>query len=183
MNNDIIKELVVEFTDDLYKWAYYKTSSTETAEDLVQDTFLAAAEKIDSFKGDSSHKTWLFSILNFKIIDYYRKRVKEPANIGTDYLSNYFTDDGDWKEGKKPKEWHEEENHLLDDAEFQKILQICLDALPVQWSICVKLKYLSEKKGSEICQEVGIATTNYWQIIHRAKLQLRNCIEHKWFKN
>jgi RNA polymerase sigma-70 factor (ECF subfamily) len=51
--------------------AFFKTSSKEIAEDLVQDTFLAAFHKIDSFEGKSQPKTWLFS-LNNKVIDYYR---------------------------------------------------------------------------------------------------------------
>ena len=68
-------------------------------------------------------------------------------------------------------------------SDFQKVLQKCLDALPEQWNMCVKLKYLTEKSGEEICQELNIAPTNYWQIVHRAKLQLRNCVENNWFKN
>jgi len=58
-----------------------------------------------------------------------------------------------------------------------------MDALPGQWHTCVRMKYLLDKSGDEICQELGIATTNYWQIIHRAKLQLRRCIESNWFAN
>jgi RNA polymerase sigma-70 factor (ECF subfamily) len=46
----------------------FKTSSKEIAEDLVQDTFLAAFHKIDSFEGKSQPKTWLFSILNNKVL-------------------------------------------------------------------------------------------------------------------
>jgi len=58
-----IESLVDQYTDDLLSWASYKVSDSELAKDLVQDTFLAAAEKISSFKGESSPKTWLFSIL------------------------------------------------------------------------------------------------------------------------
>jgi hypothetical protein len=39
-NQEYLKEWVASYTDDLYSWAYYKTSSKETAQDLVQDTFL-----------------------------------------------------------------------------------------------------------------------------------------------
>jgi RNA polymerase sigma-70 factor (ECF subfamily) len=39
------------------------------------------------------------------------------------------------------------------------------------------------KKGEEICQELGITPTNFWQIMHRAKLQLRECIENNWTKD
>lgn len=183
MENEYLKKWVNEFTTELYKWAYYKTSSNETAEDLVQEVFLVASEKIETFKGDSSAKTWLFSILNHKIIDYYRKKVNQPVSIEKESFLNFFTEDGSWQEVKSPKEWHEEDTNLLDDNDFQLILQKCLDALPDKWSTCVKLKYLSEKNGDEICQELGITSSNFWQIVHRAKLQLRNCIENNWFKN
>ena len=56
---------VNQFSDDLLSWAIFKVSDTQLAQDLVQDTFLAAADKFDSFREESSPKTWLFSILNF----------------------------------------------------------------------------------------------------------------------
>jgi RNA polymerase sigma-70 factor (ECF subfamily) len=69
-----IAQWVENYTSDLYAWARYKLSDEELAKDLVQDTFMAAAEKTSSFKGESSPKTYLFSILNHKIIDHYRKK-------------------------------------------------------------------------------------------------------------
>lgn len=45
----------------------YKVSNAELSEDLMQNTFLAMAEKIGGFEGESSPKTWVFSILNHKI--------------------------------------------------------------------------------------------------------------------
>jgi len=181
MKNQVLTNWVNQFTEDLYKWAYRKTSSAETANDLVQDTFLAAAEKIDTFKGDSSAKTWLFSILNHKIIDFYRKKVKQPSGFVSDDFAAFFDHDGDWLNKSKPHEWQQEDENLLDDENFRKVLKKCLDALPDNWNTCVKLKYLSEKNGDEICQELGITATNFWQIVHRAKLQLRNCVENNWF--
>jgi RNA polymerase sigma-70 factor (ECF subfamily) len=144
---------------------------------------LAAAERFETFKGDSSPKTWLFSILNHKIIDVYRKKVKQPISMDAQTFSKFFEADGGWQEAKQPKDWHEDDQHLLDDSEFQQVLKKCLDALPEKWNMCVKLKYLSGKNGEEICQELDIAPTNFWQIVHRAKLQLRDCVEHNWFKN
>lgn len=175
-----LTEWVENYTDDLYSWALYKVSDPELASDLVQDTFLAAAEKIDGFKEESAPKTWLFSILNHKIIDYYRKKVKQPVKVDNQVFSTFFDEGGSWKKEKRPQNWAEE-THLLDDDEFKEVLKQCLDALPETWNTCVKLKYLSEKKGEEICQELNISTTNYWQIIHRAKLELRDCIEQNWF--
>ena len=174
---------VDSYTQPLVNWAFHKVSDAEIAKDLVQDTFLAAAEKIDGFKGESSPKTWLFSILNYKIIDHYRKKVKQPQRMDNQSFENFFTSDGEWKKDKRPGDWSGDGGHLLDNKAFLAVLKTCMDALPEQWSTCVKLKYLMNKKGEEICQEVEISPSNYWQIVHRAKLQLRECVENNWFNN
>ncbi len=179
--SNILSRWVDEYTADLYAWAVFKISDGEAAKDLVQDTFLAAAERMDSFKGNSSPKTWLFTILNHKIVDTYRKKGRHPVTSGDHILSELFDKEGSWKKEKRPQHWHEEEKPLLHDEDFLAVLAECLEALPDTWNTCVKLKYIVGKKGEEICQDVGITTSNYWQIIHRAKLQLRECIEDMWF--
>jgi RNA polymerase sigma-70 factor (ECF subfamily) len=182
-NKDALSNWVNDYTTDLYARAVNKVSDKELAADLVQETFLAAAEKINAFRGESNPKTWLFSILNNKIIDHYRQKVKRPIQFENNTLAFFFGEDHEWKENRKPGNWQlENETNLLDDDSFNSVLKQCLDALPETWGICVKLKYLSERKGDDICQELDISTSNYWQIIHRAKLQLRDCIDKNWFK-
>jgi len=178
-----IAQLVELYSGDLLKRAFYKISDPEIAKDIVQDTFLAATEKIHTFKGDSSPRTWLYSILNFKIIDHYRAKSKHPVKMKTQSVLDFFTDGGEWRENRKPDNWHVEEGSLLDNSEFQSVLASCLDALPDKWNACMKMKYLMSKKGDDICQELDITPTNLWQIMHRAKLNLRDCLETNWFKN
>ena len=98
-------------------------------------------------------------------------------------FSSFFNEGGDWKLEKRPKHWHDDEKHLLDDVDFQKTLKKCLEALPDKWNACVKLKFLMNKNGDEICQELDITPTNFWQMMHRAKLNLRDCVEENWFNN
>ncbi len=182
MANSEVVEWVKQYTSDLYSWAYHKTSNAEMAQDLVQDTFVVAVEKIDKFERKSSVKTWLFSILNNKIVDFYRKKSKAHVSLEGSFMSTFFNEDGGWKNERKPQEWdNSDEEHLLDNDEFQSVLKRCMDALPENWSATVKLKYILQKKGDEICKELGVTSSNYWQMIHRAKLQLRACIEEKWF--
>lgn len=183
LKDDNLENWVAQFTGDMLSWATHKVSDGELAKDLVQDTFLAAAEKIDSFKGDSSAKTWLFSILNYKIIDYYRSKVKQTSTIDNQSISNFFSSDGEWIPEKKPMAWDVDDIHLLDNVDFNKVLKDCINALPEKWSVSVKLKYMMSKKGEEICKELGITPTNFWQIMRRAKLQLRECIENNWFQD
>lgn len=176
-----LTDWVDTFTEDLFSWAYTKVSDVELAKDLVQDTFLVASEKIDTFKGNSSPKTWLFSILNHKIIDFYRKKANKPVSLDNLSFTKFFTGDGSWQNDKQPNNWDEDEGHLLDNTDFQRILAKCIEVLPDKWNSSIKLKYLMDKNTSDICQELDITSSNYWQIMHRAKLQLRECIDVNWF--
>jgi len=71
----------------------------------------------------------------------------------------------------------------LDNVEFKSVMENCMKKLPDTWFSAIHLKYLEEKDGKVICQELGITPSNFWQILHRAKVQLRACIEKNWFKS
>lgn len=179
---ELIKQWVTQYTGVLYAWAYTKIKDKAMAEDLVQDTFLVALESADKFREESAPKTWLFGILNNKINDYFRKQGKAPLPFtsfmeeGDDY---FFESSGHWKSTTAPSAWHEE-SHLLDNPEFTKILNFCLEKLPGSWGEILLAKYMLGKKSKIICQENQITETNYWQIIHRAKLTMRDCIDNNW---
>ena len=157
LRDNRLEQWVESFTKELYSWASHKVSDNELAKDLVQDTFLAAAEKIESFKGDSSPKTWLFAILNYKIIDHYRKKINQPISLESQSFSTFFDEEGSWKTEKRPKDWDDDETELLDNEEFREILNNCLGELPEKWNASIKLKYLLNKNGDEICQELSIS--------------------------
>lgn len=182
------KKWVDEFTDELFKWAYFKTSSNETAEDLVQETFFSAYKAYDKFEGKSSPKTWLFSILNNKIIDHYRKKQITTENSlslseeqGAEIADGMFKDTGAWTNTPVHPVW-ESETHLLDNPEFNAIMTECMSHLPENWRTAITYKYVLDKKGEEISKELNLSSSNYWQIIHRAKLLLKKCIEINWIK-
>jgi len=54
--------------------------------------------------------------------------------------------------------------------------------MPEKLTVVFSLKYIDDEATETICKEVGITTSNYWVMIHRAKLQLRECLEKNWFK-
>jgi RNA polymerase sigma-70 factor (TIGR02943 family) len=188
---ETITEWVESYTAEMVSWAYYKTSRQDVAEDLVQETFIAAFQSFNTFQNKSKPKTWLFSILKNKIIDHHRKCYKEtviPAVSIREEQSSHlfgflFDADGQWKKGQGDADWGNDTVELLDNPEFNVTLGNCLNRLPVNWNSALQLKYLQEKEQKNICQELGISATNYWQIVHRAKLQLKACLEKYWFKN
>ncbi len=174
------------YSDDMFKWAYHKTSSKELAEDLVQESFLSAVRGYENFKKESQPKTWLFSILNHKIIDFYRKKgrslseIREPYNNSSASQTDYFFDsEGRWTLDKDTVLW-EEDIHILDDPHFNKVLKSCMNELPENWNFALTAKFLLEKETASICQELGVTPSNYWQIMHRAKLMLKKCIDMNW---
>ncbi|MBA3673665.1 MAG: sigma-70 family RNA polymerase sigma factor [Chitinophagaceae bacterium] len=176
-HNDIIS-LVKAYTKDLFNYAITKVHQKEVAEDLVQDTFLSAYQSYENYKGKSNVKTWLFSILKHKIADYYRSKYKQDIEVDFD---TFFDDNHRWKPEYRPKDWGNEKE-LLDDPKFSQTLQDCFKKLPVKWSSAVQMKYLEEHDADAICSQLEITKSNFWQITHRAKIHLRNCLEMKWFK-
>ncbi len=174
---------VARYADALFNYAIMRISDRETARDMVQDTFLAALRGTTSFRGDSSEKTWLFSILKNKIIDHYRKNAAENVvplsedDAGHDY---YFGEDGGWKDTTKPSDWSASGQDEYRSKEFFDTLQRCLSKLTAQCRAVFSLKYLDELESDEICKELSVSPSNYWVIMHRAKLVLRHCIEKNW---
>lgn len=180
-SKDDIVSWVRTYTKDLFAYTFSKVQQKEVAEDIVQDTFLSAYQSYDKFEGRSNAKTWLFSILKHKIADYFRLKYKTAKEVHIGITEQFFDDNDRWKPEYRPQDWGNEKA-LLDDPEFTKAWNDCFEHLPEKWSSAVKLKYLELQDADGICNQLEISKLNFWQIIHRAKLQLRNCLELKWFK-
>lgn len=179
----IISDWVESYGDQMYATAYNRTSNTFLAQDIVQESFISAWLNFDSFQHNASPKTWLFTILKNKIIDHYRQKARNIILTLNDDSFNHviFDENGHWIKTNQPKAWPGEDANLAHDDEFNKVLKQCIDELPKSWVGCIELKYFADMKSEDICQELGISTSNYWQIMHRAKLKMRHCLEQKWF--
>lgn len=184
-NKEAVAVLFKEHADYLYNFAINRVSDVQLAEDLVQDTFVSALKNYDSFRGKSKATTWLIAILKNKIIDHYRKKVREYHTESIDtlaYLDEHFDDKGHWQMGSVPHPWKYDTPENIDQSEFYRILQKCLARLKEIQRIAFVMKHLDETETDEICKELNITASNYWVIIHRAKLQLRACLEKYWIK-
>lgn len=188
-NNCQPESWVENYADQLFRFAMSRVNNKEKAEDLVQDTFVSGLNNLSGFKGKSSELTWLYTILRNKIIDYYRSSEKKYASkfyklddvTGTDHF--FYTEgksEGGWVEGHGPTRFYEATDQPLERDEFMRILKICMDLLPFKWSEVFRMKTIEELESKEICKELNITSSNLWVIIHRAKLQMRECMENKW---
>lgn len=189
-HSDIIQSWVKQYSGFLYARAYSQTASREVSEDLVQETFLSAILSIRTFEGRSHPRTWLSGILKHKLSDYYRTRSKENQESPMSNVSRFNrfpiapfdADDEDNRDQYlEPGQWDTSQQHLLDNSSFCDTLQQCLDQLPYKWRLVICLKFFVHKDSDTICNELNIKPANFWQILHRAKAQLRKCLEKKGF--
>jgi RNA polymerase sigma-70 factor (ECF subfamily) len=154
------------------------------AEGIVQDTFLSALKGLTSYKGEASEKNWLFAILRNKIADHYRGRRIELLSLESELPERQdaqFGDNGKWRKARRPQPWADP-NNSIEHKEMQRMLDWCKEHLKALRKMVFILKYLEEKDSEEICKVLGIKPTNYWVLIHRARLQMRECLEKHWLK-
>jgi RNA polymerase sigma-70 factor (ECF subfamily) len=185
---------IERYADYLYSYAFARLHKEQVAEDLVQDTFFSALKARDTFQHTASEKTWLVSILKHKIIDHYRKKsTQNELNIfdkpvdGKDGLNEHFFEDttsdspGHWTAAGAPGAWAKDFETSVDSDEFYKILERCIAKMPAKWAAAFTMKNMDDQDTEEICQALGITPSNYWVIMHRAKLHLRDCMAKNWF--
>ncbi|MDB5151462.1 MAG: sigma-70 family polymerase sigma factor [Mucilaginibacter sp.] len=176
---------VESHADYLYAYAITRISDDEQAKDLVQETFLAALEKVDKFEGKSSERTWLTAILRNKIVDVYRKRssglINADVNKAEQEQADFFISyDGHWNSECAPQEFGIEDHDPIINKEFNQILQKCMQKLPALWMSVFTMKHMDDETTDIICAELKLTLANFWVIIHRTKLNLRACLQKNW---
>jgi RNA polymerase sigma-70 factor (TIGR02943 family) len=176
---------VAAHADYLYAYAITRVNDDDQAKDLVQETFLAALQKTGGFEGRSSERTWLTAILKNKIIDVYRKkssglRSSEVKEAEEEQNSFFDEETGHWLKEYGPREIGIEDKDHIVSKEFEHILTKCLQKLPVLWKSVFTMKHIDEETTDTICAELKVTPSNFWVIIHRAKLNLRACLQKNW---
>lgn len=174
-------EWVDLYADSLFNYANIRLNDIDLAKDLVQDTFISALKAIDKFERKSSVKTWLYSILKRKIIDHWRKQESRKTKPMS-YFNSEGLKKGGFLEGHSPLGKLPDVEAKIENDELRDALTKCIGALPDKWKGIVVDKLVEEKESEEVCKEHEITASNLWVIIHRAKVQLRDCLERKWFE-
>lgn len=170
---------VDEHGDSLFRYALFRIQDAQVAEDLVQETFLAALRSHENFMGQSTVKTWLIAILKHKIVDHIRKKIREPSSDKIETLSDPdFDEHGHWQ--LRPGKWAINPGKLYEQKEFVDVLYRCLAELPERLAEAFIKREMDGLSTAEICKELGITATNSWVMLYRARMSLRRCLENKW---
>ena len=174
-----INRLVHQHSEALYSYALLRVGKQDMAEDMVQETLLAALKNWESFSGVSTERTWLIGILRHKIIDFFRKDHCDEDIDEQTCQKEYFDKRRHWKD--KLSNWKSDPEVLAENMEFVKILNNCLKELSKVMAKAFIMRELEEISSEEICKYLEISETNLWVRLHRARLQLRRCLEFNWF--
>lgn len=171
-----------EHGDALYRYARFRLNDPTLAEDLVQETLLAALQAQDSFAGRSTERTWLIGILKNKLIDHLRKACREnTADVESDEDLDALFDHASRDHWHTPPSAWDNPPAALEQKQFWAVLGDCLGALPARQAQVFTLCEMEGLDGSEACKVLGVTTTNVWVLLHRARLRLRECLENHWF--
>ncbi len=173
-----------QYGDTLYRYALFRVRDPDLAQDLVQETLLAALQARARYARESSEKTWLIGILKHKIIDHLRKSNREVSldqqtERDTELDRLYFDEHGAWR--AELGQWSDPERSL-EQVQFWQTLFDCVARLSQRLATLFILREVDGMSTEELCKVLDISTTNnMWVMLSRARMRMRECLEVRWF--
>lgn len=168
----------------LMRVAMIRVRDPQRAEDVVQETLLAALRATAGFAGRSAYRTWLTGILLHKIHDDHRRRAREDSQVCLDEAFGNGTDDelfdeaGAWR--SPPADWGGPER-ALENKQFLAAFARGVEALPPRQAEAFLLREVTGLASEEICARLGVTPANLWVLLHRARNGLRAALGREWF--
>src|SRR5687767_5626039 len=164
----------------LLRYATLQLRDAAAAEDVVQETLLAALAGEAGFAGRSNLRTWLTGILKHKIVDAIRRLTRETAMApDEEALEALFDERGHWVD--PPRAWDDPDGSL-EQKQFLRALEECLTRLPAKTAQVFMMREHLGYETPEICKELGLTPTHCWVLLYRARMALRECLQQNWLK-
>ncbi|MDA8377667.1 MAG: sigma-70 family RNA polymerase sigma factor [Planctomycetia bacterium] len=172
---------VSAYGDLLFRYAQLRVRDVQTAEELVQETFLAALQGLNNFSRQSNFGTWLVGILKHKLIDHLRRQAREtPLDLEPDTaIDAMFNPIEHWRQSALPRSWRQSPEMMAQQTEAQQALKLCIESLPERYRQAFIMRVMDESDTADICKNLGLTPNNLYMVLHRARLRLRACLEDK----
>ncbi|TPH18160.1 RNA polymerase sigma factor [Litorilituus lipolyticus] len=148
--------LVKRYEKGLYNYALRMVNNQADAMDLMQDTFVAVFKNLQTFRGDSPFKGWLFKVAHYRCLEFYRR--KRPMSS---------IDDVPEQEDDESSLCPEQE--LFSKQQSSELVN-AMQSLPIKQKLVVELKFFQQCTFEDIAQQLGISTNT-------AKSQLYSGLE------
>lgn len=175
-NKKHLKILIERYNDYIFNISYKMLWNIEDAKDVTQEVLILFITKLDTFKFNSSFKTWLYRITINHTLNY-RKSRNRNKEFSFEQYGNNLDNTPDFL--LKPKEYNNADNEIL----FEEVKQTCMSGM----LMCLDNKYrivfiigeilgFNDKIGSEILE---VSPENFRMILSRAKKQLYSFMNDK----
>lgn len=169
-------ELVRKYERQVFRIAQHITQNREDAEDVMQDAFVKAFEKLDQFQGNSKFYTWLVRIaVNESLMRLRKRRTGKLVSMDDEILT---------EEGSVPRDfadWAPDPEQNYNQAELADILRKTIQGLPPGFRVVFVLRDVDGLSTEETAQTLGLSIPAVKSRLLRARLQLRERLS-RYFK-
>nr|WP_315028818.1 RNA polymerase sigma factor [uncultured Chryseobacterium sp.] len=161
-------KLINVFWVDVFSFVMKKVRDENDADEITVNVFSKVLSKLDMFDPHFQFKTWILTIAQNTVIDFWRKknRENEDAVENLDEVKNQYA--------KSPEE-------LMISAEEQKKIIKTIESLDANYQDIIKLRFFEEKSIKEIAEELGISVANTKVRVMRAKKVLAELLKNNEF--
>lgn len=165
------EELVQRHEKKIYNLTYRIMGNREDASDILQETFLQAFRKLDTFRGESGFSTWIYRIaVNLCLMKKRKDKGIKVVSLDTPVLyqrekelRNFIPDD-----------WSENPLATLENTELKKKLTEAINELPLDYRTVFLLRDTQGLSNEEAAEALKISLPAVKSRLHRARLFLRN---------
>jgi RNA polymerase sigma-70 factor, ECF subfamily len=168
--------LVRKYERQLFRIAQHITQNREDAEDVMQDAFLKAYEKLDQFQGNSKFYTWLVRIaVNESLMRLRKRRTGKLVSMDEDVQT---------EEGSVPRDfadWAPNPEQNYNQSELAEILKKTIQGLPQGFRVVFVLRDVDQLSTEETAEALGLSVPAVKSRLLRARLQLRERLT-RYFK-
>ncbi|AZB01861.1 RNA polymerase sigma factor [Chryseobacterium joostei] len=163
-------KLINVFWVDVFSFVMKKVRDENDADEITVNVFSKVLSKLDMFDPHFQFKTWILTIAQNTVIDFWRKknRENEDAVENLDEVKNQYA--------KSPEEL------LISEEEQKKIIKT-IESLDANYQDIIKLRFFEEKSIKEIAEELGISVANTKVRVMRAKKVLAELLKNNEFED
>jgi RNA polymerase sigma-70 factor, ECF subfamily len=169
-------ELVRKYERQIFRIAQHITQNREDAQDVMQDAFLKAYEKLDQFQGNAKFYTWLVRIaVNESLMRLRKRRTGRMVSMDDDLQT---------EEGSVPRDfadWAPDPEQNYNQSELSEILRKTIQGLPQGFRVVFALRDVEGLSTEETAETLGLSVPAVKSRLLRARLQLRERLS-RYFK-
>jgi len=195
-DEDAYVGVVQAWSPSMLRIARMHVQSEQTAQDVVQETWLAVVRGIAGFQGRSSLRTWVFRILantarargarDSRTVPVAAFGEPGDAGPGPTVPASRFAPPGHpwaghWVDGE-PRPWRGDPAQGALRAETRRLLEQALESLPRRQRAVVVLRDVEGFTSAEVCELLEVSEQNQRVLLHRGRAKVRAALEHYYVR-